>query len=158
MAKGRSGHGQRDASDPSLDPSDGLLAEPVLPSGELSPDPPDQLPLTFSEDLRTFNPSPRAPRTVEGRTAEVYRPGQLRRIVERTRYLMEFPERIQSAPHRYVHRPMARVSSKLGFDIPKQVIVCIRRKTRTEVLFAKRRTRKGAGANRRRNEWSDFKC
>nr|DAW08222.1 MAG TPA: hypothetical protein [Microviridae sp.] len=66
-------------------------------------------------------------------------------------------------------RPVAFTSSKLrntlpvklGFDIPKKVAICVRRKQRKEVLFAKHKT--GAGSGRRskapkRNQWSDVKC
>lgn len=46
----------------------------------------------------------------------------------------------------------------VAFSQPKQVSVCIRRKARREVLFAKQRTNKGARARRNRNQWSDVKC
>jgi len=43
------------------------------------------------------------------------------------------------------------------FNVAGQVAICVRRKTRREVLFAKKR---GGGGNRkpRWNEWSDVKC
>lgn len=44
------------------------------------------------------------------------------------------------------------------FDRPRDVTVCVRRKARREVLFAYRRTGKGARAPRHRNYWSDVKC
>lgn len=44
------------------------------------------------------------------------------------------------------------------FDRPLHVSVCIRRKQRREVLFAKKRTRSGRGGRRRRNKWSDVSC
>lgn len=47
---------------------------------------------------------------------------------------------------------------KYAFVTPHKVAVCSRRQVRREVLFAKRRTRKGAGGSRRRNFWSDVKC
>lgn len=45
-----------------------------------------------------------------------------------------------------------------GFRVPNAVNVCIRRKQRKEVLFALRKTGRGAGAPRRRNRWSDVRC
>lgn len=47
---------------------------------------------------------------------------------------------------------------QVAFSQPKQVTVCIRRKTRREVLFAKKRTGKGAQSRRTLNQWSDVKC
>lgn len=50
-----------------------------------------------------------------------------------------------------------RAKTVLGFAVPKRVAVCVRRKTRREVLLAKGR---GGGRNRRprRNEWSNVSC
>lgn len=49
--------------------------------------------------------------------------------------------------------------SQLTFSQPKQVSICVRRKARREVLFAKAKTRKGAGASRRkRSQWSNIQC
>lgn len=47
---------------------------------------------------------------------------------------------------------------RLGVDQPVHVVRCVRRKQRREVLFAKRRTRKGSGARRRRNQFSNTHC
>lgn len=48
---------------------------------------------------------------------------------------------------------------RIGFAQPKGVAVCVRRKSRREVLFALNRTGAGARAyRRRRNEWSSVKC
>lgn len=45
------------------------------------------------------------------------------------------------------------------FHNPKQVLVCVRRKQRREVLFAKMKTGKGARARRhKRNKWSEIQC
>lgn len=41
----------------------------------------------------------------------------------------------------------------LKFADPEKVSRCVRRKDRREVLFAKRLTRKGAGASHRRRNW-----
>lgn len=48
--------------------------------------------------------------------------------------------------------------AQVAFQAPKQVLVCIRRKTRAEVLHALKRTRAGAGSRKRRNTSSDIKC
>jgi len=47
----------------------------------------------------------------------------------------------------------------IGFVQPGRTAVCVRRRVRKEVLFARNHTRRGAGSkNRRRNEWSKVKC
>lgn len=47
----------------------------------------------------------------------------------------------------------------IKFNVPREVALCVRRKQRREVLFAKRRTGKGARAvRRRRNFWSNVRC
>lgn len=51
------------------------------------------------------------------------------------------------------------VTSRLGFRVPPDVLVCIRRAMRREVLFALKKRKAGAGAKRRRrNEWSNIDC
>lgn len=54
--------------------------------------------------------------------------------------------RIGSLPH------------QVAFQAPKRVAVCVRRKTRREVIFAKNHAGKGSRARRSRNQWSDIKC
>lgn len=72
------------------------------------------------------------------------------------------PETVRVA--RKVNLRPARVIQPLrGRDIPRfvdasRVLICVRRKTRREVLFAKRKTRKGASSTRRRNQWSEVSC
>lgn len=46
---------------------------------------------------------------------------------------------------------------KIGFDVPKRVAICVRRKQRREVIIAKKLARNGGGA-KHRNIWSDVKC
>lgn len=47
----------------------------------------------------------------------------------------------------------------IKFNVPKEVALCVRRKQRRQVLFALRRTGKGARKfYRRRNEWSNVRC
>lgn len=46
----------------------------------------------------------------------------------------------------------------LSFSVPRDVAVCVRRKERREVLFAKGKQGKGARSPRRRNRFSDIGC
>lgn len=47
----------------------------------------------------------------------------------------------------------------IGFQDPRRVLICVRRKARREVLFAKRQTGRGAKARRhRRNQYSNVRC
>lgn len=48
--------------------------------------------------------------------------------------------------------------SKLGFSAPQGVVLCVRRKQRREILFAKSRTGRGAHTPKKRNAWSNVKC
>lgn len=49
--------------------------------------------------------------------------------------------------------------TQIGFARPQGVAVCVRRKTRREVLHALKRTRGGAGAKKRTYNWKSFvKC
>lgn len=53
------------------------------------------------------------------------------------------------------------LSSKLRFEAPRRVLVCIRRQRRREVLFASQRAGKsglGRFKRRRRSEFSDISC
>lgn len=47
---------------------------------------------------------------------------------------------------------------RLGFALPERVMRCVQRKERREVLFAKRKTGKGARSPKRRNYWSAISC
>lgn len=48
--------------------------------------------------------------------------------------------------------------STIGFNDPDFAVICARRKSRREVIFAKRRHRRGRGGSRRRNWYSEVKC
>lgn len=52
------------------------------------------------------------------------------------------------------------ISSRIGFAVPKKVLICVRRKQRKEVLHALGKTGGGARVSRRRrrNSWSDVDC
>lgn len=47
---------------------------------------------------------------------------------------------------------------RLRFDAPASVLVCIRRHTRKQVLFAKRKTGKGAKSQKRLTAYSKIRC
>lgn len=50
-------------------------------------------------------------------------------------------------------------SLRLGFAVPKRVVLCVRRKTRREVIHARGFVRKGASSRvRRRNQFSEVTC
>lgn len=104
-------------------------------SGVLSPRPLVSLPRLYS-DRRTWSPD---------------------------RHLVPAPATVRSAS-RIVMRPGRRIRrslrAPLGFADPRRVMVCVRRATRRQVLFAK----SGGGAPKRkqrfnrRNEWSNYSC
>jgi len=52
---------------------------------------------------------------------------------------------------------VSRLPDKVAFDVPRRVLICVRRKVRKEVIHA---LGKGGGGNRkpRRNEFSDVRC
>lgn len=51
------------------------------------------------------------------------------------------------------------VTSRLGYAVPRNIISCIRRAMRREIIFALKKQKKGAGARRRRrNEKSNIDC
>lgn len=51
------------------------------------------------------------------------------------------------------------VSARVGFHMPWQVIVCVRRRRRREVIFAKGRAGKGGSFRKpNRNFWSEVRC
>lgn len=46
----------------------------------------------------------------------------------------------------------------LRFSVPDKTLICVRRKERKEVLFAKRKTKKGSGSKKRKNWFSKIGC
>lgn len=130
---GRRSNKQRDTSD--IASVDTLLGFPAV--APLTPSPAPLLtpfadigsdPLTEIEDRRTFHPEgeARSARSLSG-----------------------------AANHRLM-APLHHASFQIGFEKPKQVLVCVRRKTRREVLFAKKKG--NGGARKRRNYYSGIKC
>lgn len=59
-----------------------------------------------------------------------------------------------------VSRPTRRYRLPYNFSFisPRRVLVCIRRKQRRKVLFAKKRTRRGSGSSRRITRYSRISC
>lgn len=96
-------------------------------------------PLSLIQDFRTFDPAPAS--------RPVFR-------------LDGAKSSIVAAPNKNGRtiRSRSLLPSHVGFADAPNVIVCVRRKRRREVLFAKRKTRKGAGSRRRRNQFSNIRC
>lgn len=94
------------------------------------------LDLRHVEDRRRYHPSKilRSPKRVDGSRAMV---GVSRGGAKAARHAL---------PH------------KINFLVPKATVVCIRRKRRKEVLFAKRKTGKRGQRRPRRNFFSEVRC
>lgn len=125
-----------------------LLSQPPLPVRPARFTVPTLSVLRQIEDRRDYHPSgpKRAARTLLGTTAKVKRvPTILRKGTNR------LLKSVQSASG-----VLGR--DKVAFQMPERVVVCVRRKVRREVLFAKRATGKGSRSFKRRNEWSEVKC
>lgn len=87
-------------------------------------------------DLRLFTPDPYiSAKDLRGRPA----------------YRLDVPRSVSPSPR--------RLPSGVAFASPQNMMICVRRKTRKQVLHALKKT--GAGSRkkiRRRNEWSDIRC
>lgn len=58
-----------------------------------------------------------------------------------------------------VYKRSEALTSRMMFAVPKKVAKCVRRKERREVMFASKKSGKGARQRvRRRDYWSDVKC
>lgn len=93
--------------------------------------------LTMLDDLRAFDfePDTRPARLLSGVTASVG--------------ATHAPKKNQ-AP--------SKVPYQIAFSAPAETLVCIRRKRRKEVLFAKRKTGRGGQRRARWSKWSNTKC
>lgn len=140
MARGRgsSATSNEVANDP-LSP----LLDPVLPVQPLSPLPlpSELLPLTEIEDLRFWHPDSDPDALL---TSGVPTP-----IVER---------RSANSARRMTRRAIFLSRPTLAFHNPLNVVTCIRRKARREVLHALKKTRAGRGRGRRRTWRSNIRC
>lgn len=142
MARSRN-RSERDANVIASPEFDRLLRPNISPVVTIQPAPTvsvlDFVRLPEVEDLRTWSPEPvRTPLTVQGVASSYVRS-------EPPRGGAALSGRLFSA------RPQVVVDSS-------RVVMCVRRKQRREVLFAKKRTRAGAGARRKRNIFSDIGC
>lgn len=128
---------ERDTSDIASEPLQKLLRPQIQHTAPVvHPSPTKILKNTLRqiEDRRTYHPQ------------GAQRPA---RSLERSQHRLVIPQK-KNAP---------RLSNRVQFDAPKRVLICIRRKIRKEVLFAKRKTGKGARARRhRRNYFSEVTC
>lgn len=74
------------------------------------------------------------------------------------------PTLVRAARRLVVARPqkprlsVSQLNHRIGFAIPKKVLICVRRKERREVIFARRGHGKGARSPKTRNIWSNVKC
>lgn len=105
--------------------------------------------LQETEDNRQWHPDvPYGVNTVRWRTP-LRRDTGKSRIIPRASY-------IQSDKRKNI----VNIPYQLGFSIPKNVIVCIRRKIRKQVMFALKLTKRGSGSGRRRRytEDSKYRC
>lgn len=101
--------------------------------------------LTPIEDRRTYHPQGKA------RPARSLNKSQHRLAIATSK-----PAHVRSAKRSV---GQARLPHAVQFEAPKQVLVCIRRKARKEVLFALRKTGKGARAKRHRQSYySNVRC
>lgn len=95
--------------------------------------------LSQIQDLRSFYPEPdflRAPLNLQGQKVSTVASPNRNAKTRRSRTMLPYA---------------------VGFDQPTQVLVCVRRKIRREVLFAKKRHR-GASRKKRRNSFSNIRC
>lgn len=96
--------------------------------------------LSLIQDLRTFDfePATRPVLSLGGRVASYTAANPVKGPTRRTRSLLP---------------------GAVAFKAPSQVLVCVRRKKRKEVLFAKKKTGRGARSKfRRRNYFSNVRC
>lgn len=79
-------------------------------------------------------------------------------------YEIAAPRLVSGLPARtVVGRPAPRSSPwsppvAVAFEYPRQAVECVRRSRRRSVLFAKRKTGKGARSRRRRSSFSGISC
>lgn len=100
------------------------------------------LPLTVYEDRRLWNPVKPSPARAFSR--------RVARIVEHNRNV--------NIPSRSSHRSLPLPATRFAFSVPRDVIVCVRRKVRKEVIHASGRAGRRGQRRPRRNEYSDVRC
>lgn len=147
MAKGRSsrGHFQPPTSTPRV--------RTISPSFSVTPtnwrsvlSPPSRVSLQEIEDRRLFNPLGRfaPPKTLSGTPASVT--------------VRNKPPTAKQRASSFHNKVRSQTKAVLTFQEPSRTVMCIRRKERREVLFAKG----GAGSRRmrppKRTPWSNISC
>lgn len=143
----RSKSRDRGHSDDYQDLENELLAAPARPSPPAALRPPARSALI--DDRRRWDPGD-TPRDAFGRQARVVMSPKAS------------PKNRQRSGVKFKHLegnfPRALLREVQSFQDPRRVMICVRRKSRREVLFAIRKTGKGARSRKRRNEWSNVKC
>lgn len=106
--------------------------------------------------LLAFKPRP-APVLLHVPASEIgdLRPIEDRRTFTPDRHLTP-PRSTRPGASRVVADPKS--ATTLKFADPAYVSLCERRSRRRQVLFAKRKTKKGSGSVKRRNFWSSISC
>lgn len=140
---------QKHTSEPQRDDSDVATDSEVLRSFIKKPKPYAPIvtaPHLPTFDLRTYHPDPITRPIAEPRSASRLVPSKGAVSVGGPSRTAVGNSRTGTLPHR------------LQFAAPKQVAVCIRRKTRRQVLFAKNRYRKGSYSKRKHSQWSSVTC
>lgn len=132
------------------------IASPLLvPRLALIPKSP---PLQLIEDRRTHHPlgKDRPARSLKAAHHQLKVPKPKPRVI---RGPDNKPMKSAARPKFNPLRPFSSLPATVGFRSPKSVIICLKRKIRKEVIFAKKLTGKGSRkTNRRRNQWSDIRC
>lgn len=132
MARSSGRTGKRDSRTITNDPLSALLTPTVVPTVI---DAPVTL-LSEVDDLRTWHPD---------------------RMGRSVRTLAGTPARVQAATSgRAAVSPAVPVH--VSFRSPSNVVECVRRSQRREVLFATRKFRKGSGSAKRRSWRSNIRC
>lgn len=145
MAKKRNRRAKRDANavaNPLTPPSLTTLLSPLSPLKPIRHVTPKRL--TLIEDRRSWHP--------QGASAPA-------KSVHKSRHRLALKpgasvQGVRSTPARTAPMPAG-----IHFQAPKKVLICIRRKMRKQVLFALRKTGKGAKARKhRRSFYSSVRC
>lgn len=150
MGRRHKSTGRNSSPNPDYSDLENEMLGPMAPSPPVALRPPVRVPRLI-EDRRNWVPDGHDDvRDVHGRTARIgispARPPKLRQPVGVNR----------KSPNLY--RSGLFLREALRFEAPRSVTVCLRRKTRREVLFAKSKTGKGSRSRKIRNQWSDVKC
>lgn len=131
---------RRDVSTPTFS---SLVSLPRVPSPSPVTLYPFSGPLTLIEDRRTFHPLGPQRGAVSFSGAQHGLRLSDREVTDRFHGLRKFPSQTKAV---------------VAFDAPDDVLVCVRRRRRKEVLFAKRKTGRRGQRRPRRNWFSQIHC